>query len=141
MSPEQKTLVQVTWRQLVPIADTAASMFYGRLFWIDPSARDLFAGVDLEKQRGKLIQALTMVVGALDRIDELVPTIADLGRRHAGYGVTDDHYDSVGAALMWSLEEGLGNAWNAEVKAAWAAAYDLLSGVMREGANEVAATA
>ena len=141
MSPEQKTLVQVTWRQLVPIADTAASMFYGRLFWIDPSARDLFDGVDLEKQRGKLIHALTMVVGALDRIDELVPTIADLGRRHAGYGVTDDHYDSVGAALMWSLEEGLGNAWTEEVKAAWGAAYDLLSGVMREGANDVAATA
>ena len=141
MSPEQKILVQVTWRQLVPIADTAASLFYGRLFWIDPSARDLFAGVDLVKQRGKLIQALAMVVGTLDRIEELVPTITDLGRRHAGYGVTDDHYDSVGAALMWSLEEGLGNAWTAEVKAAWAAAYDLLAGVMREGANDATATA
>lgn len=135
MSPDQKVLVQETWRQVVPIADTAASLFYGRLFVIDPSTRPLFAGVDLEKQRQKLIHVLNVVVGALDRIEELVPTIADLGRRHVGYGVSDAHYDSVGEALLWTLEQGLGNAWTAEVKAAWAAAYALLSGVMREAAE------
>ena len=95
----------------------------------------MFAGVDLEKQRQKLIHVLNVVVGALDRIEELVPTIADLGRRHVGYGVRDAHYDSVGEALLWTLEQGLGNAWTAEVKAAWAAAYALLSGVMREAAE------
>jgi hemoglobin-like flavoprotein len=76
-----------------------------------------------------------MVVGALDRVDELAPTIADLGRRQTAYGVTDAHYDSVGAALLWALEQGLGDAWTAEVKAAWAAAYGLLAGVMRDAAN------
>jgi hemoglobin-like flavoprotein len=135
MSPDQKALVQETWHQIAPIADTAASLFYGRLFVIDPSTRPLFDGVDLEKQRQKLIHVLNVVVGALDRIEELVPTIADLGRRHVGYGVRDAHYDSVGEALLWTLEQGLGNAWTAEVKAAWAAAYALLSGVMREAAE------
>lgn len=123
MSPDQKALVQETWHQIAPIADTAASLFYGRLFVIDPSTRPLFAGVDLEKQRQKLIHVLNVVVGALDRIEELVPTIADLGRRHVGYGVRDAHYDSVGEALLWTLEQGLGHAWTAEVKAACAAAY------------------
>jgi len=139
MTPEQKTLVQETWRHVVPIADTAASLFYDRLFQIDPTTRVLFAGVDLESQRKKLMQALALVVGALDRIDDLVPTIADLGRRHTTYGVTDTHYDSVGAALLWTLEQGLGDAWTAEAEAAWAAAYGLLSSVMRCAANEATA--
>lgn len=138
MTPEQKALVQETWRHVVPIADVAASLFYGRLFQIDPSTRDLFAGVDLERQQKKLIRALAMVVGALDRIEALVPTIEDLGRRHSGYGVTDEHYDSVGAALLWTLEQGLCEAWTAEVKEAWTAAYGLLAGVMRDAANEAA---
>ncbi|MDX1575071.1 MAG: globin family protein [Kiloniellales bacterium] len=144
MSPDQKALVQETWRHVEPIADTAASLFYGRLFAIDPSTRPLFAGVDLEKQRKKLLQALTLVVASLERIEELVPAIQDLGRRHVAYGVTDAHYDSVGDALMWTLEQGLGNAWTAEAEAAWAAAYGLLSGVMREAAgaaNDTAAEA
>ena len=136
MSPEQKTLVQETWRQVVPIADVAASLFYGRLFRIDPSTRHLFAGTDLESQKKKLIRALAMVVGSLDRVEELVPTIADLGRRHAGYGVRDAHYDSVGTALLWTLEQGLADAWTAEVQEAWTAAYGLLAGVMRGAANE-----
>lgn len=136
MSPEQKTLVQETWRQVVPIADVAASLFYGRLFVIDPSTRDLFAGLDLESQKKKLIRALAMVVGSLDHVEELAPTIADLGRRHVGYGVRDAHYDSVGTALLWTLEQGLADAWTAEVQEAWTAAYGLLSGVMRDAANE-----
>ena len=138
MTPEQKILVQETWRQVAPIADVAASLFYGRLFQIDPSTRDLFAGVDLERQQKKLIRALAMVVGALDRIEALVPTIEDLGRRHAGYGVRDAHYDSVGAALLWTLEQGLCEAWTAEVEEAWTAAYGLLAGIMRDAANEAA---
>ena len=136
MTPEQKTLVQETWRQVAPIADTAASLFYGRLFVIDPSTRPMFAGVELEKQREKLLQTLTVVVASLDRIEELVPTIADLGRRHSGYGVTDAHYDSVGEALLWTLEQGLCEAWTAEVEEAWTAAYGLLAGVMRDAAND-----
>lgn len=136
MSPEQKTLVQETWRQVVPIADVSASLFYGRLFVIDPSTRELFVGADLESQKKKLIRALAMVVGPLDRIEEMVPTIADLGWRHVGYGVRDAHYDSVGTALLWTLEQGLADAWTAEVQEAWTEAYGLLAGVIRNAASE-----
>jgi len=136
MTPDQKTLVQETWRQVAPIADVAADLFYGRLFRIDPSVRPLFAGVDLERQRKKLIRALDLAVGNLDRIETLAPTLADLGRRHSGYGVTDAHYDSVGEALLWTLEQGLCEAWTAEAEAAWTAAYGLLSDVMRDAGND-----
>ena len=136
MTPEQKTLVQETWRQVAPVADVAASLFYGRLFRIDPSTRPLFAGVDLERQRKKLIRALDLAVGNLDRFEALAPTLAELGRRHSGYGVTDAHYDSVGEALLRTLEEGLGEAWTPEVREAWAAAYGAIATVMRDGAGE-----
>ena len=137
MTPEQKTLVQNSWREVAPIADVAARLFYGRLFKIDPSTRKLFAGVDLERQQKKLIGALSMTVGNLERVEALVPTLEDLGRRHVGYGVTSEHYDSVGAALLWTLSEGLGDRWNSEVEAAWTAAYTLIAGTMR-GAAEAA---
>ena len=88
-------------------------------------------------QRRKLIQAISTVVGALDRFEDVEPAIADLGRRHVAYGVTDAHYGTVGAALLWTLEQGLGDAWTADVKAAWVAAYTAISDVMRSAAEEV----
>ena len=136
MSPEQKALVKETWRKVAPTADAAARLFYDRLFEIDPTTRPLFATNDLADQRRKLIQALTMVVHGLDHLEALVPTIADLGRRHARFGVTDAHYDKVGAALLWTLEQGLGPAWTPGAKAAWSCAYGLLADVMREAARE-----
>jgi hemoglobin-like flavoprotein len=137
MSPEQKALVKESWRKVAPMADAAARLFYDRLFEIDSTTRPLFQ-IDLADQRRKLIQALTMVVQGLDHLETLVPTIADLGRRHAQFGVTDAHYDTVGAALLWTLEQGLGSAWTPEVKVAWSCAYALLADVMREAADEPA---
>jgi hemoglobin-like flavoprotein len=136
MTPAQKRLVQATWKQVVPVADAAAAMFYARLFLIDPTTRQLFRGTDMAQQRKKLLQVIGVAVAGLDRLDALMPAVADLGRRHAGYGVRDEHYDSVGAALLWTLEQGLGNSWNAEVKAAWSEVYTLLSGVMRRAQRE-----
>ena len=141
MTPAQKQLVQTTWGQVVPIADAAAAMFYARLFVIDPTTRPLFRATDLAQQRKKLMQVIGMAVTGLDKLDALVPTVEDLGRRHAGYGVRDEHYDSVGAALLWTLEQGLGSAWNAETKAAWTEVYGLLSGVMRRAQREATAVA
>ena len=137
MSPEQKTLVQETWRHVMPIADTAASLFYQRLFEVDPKTRDLFEGVDLAGQGMKLTQAINMVVVALDRLDDLSPVVAALGRRHADYGVTDAHYDTVGAALIWTLEKGLGELWSEDAKAAWLAAYTVLADIMKSAAAEI----
>jgi hemoglobin-like flavoprotein len=136
ITPEQRALVQQTWQQVVPIADTAARVFYNRLFEIDPQLRVMFDGVEMKSQRRKLIQVLAMAVGRLDRIEELVPVIEALGRRHAAYGVSDAHYETVGAALIWTLEKGLGKAWSEEVKAAWTEVYVLLANVMRTAAAE-----
>lgn len=136
MTPVQIQLVQATWKQVVPIADQAASLFYQRLFEIDPSVRPLFGATDLAQQRKKLVQVLTVAVGGLTNLRALTGVVEDLGRRHAGYGVEDKHYDSVGAALLWTLEQGLGSAWNAEVAAAWTEVYGLLSGVMKRAAKD-----
>src|SRR5262249_7711852 len=127
----QKRLVRDTWKQVVPVADAAAAMFYHRLFEIDPSTRALFRATDMVVQRKKLLQTLAFAIRGLDNRDALVSKVEDLGRRHAGYGVTDAHYDSVGAALLWTLEQGLGQAWTPPVAAAWAEVYRLLSGIMR----------
>ena len=131
MTPQQKSIVQGTWRQVEPIADQAARLFYGRLFELDPDLRKLFAGVDMATQRQKLLLALSGVVGALDRIESVLPQLETLGRRHAGYGVTDRHYETVGSALLWTLEQGLGPAWTADAAAAWTAAYGLVAGAMQ----------
>ena len=118
MTPEQKRLVRDTWKQLAPVADAAAGMFYYRLFESDPTTRKLFRATDMVAQRKKLLQTLAFAIGGLDNLDGLLAKVEDLGRRHAGYGVTDAHYDSVGAALLWTLEQGLGHAWTPPVAAA-----------------------
>jgi hemoglobin-like flavoprotein len=116
-------------------------MFYARLFLIDPTTRPLFRATNMAQQRKKLVQVLTMAVTGLERLDVLVPVVEDLGRRHARYGVKDAHYDSVGEALLWTLEQGLGTAWNTETKAAWTEVYGLLSGIMRRAQREAMAAA
>ena len=83
MSPEQKTLAKETWRKVAPMADAATRLFYDRLFEIDATTRSLFRVTNLTEQRRKIIQALTVVVHGLNDLDALVPTLADLGRRHA----------------------------------------------------------
>ena len=133
MTPQQKTLVQTTFAQVVPIAEQAAALFYGRLFELDPSLRPLFK-TDLKEQGRKLMQMIGFAVGKLDALAEIIPAVQDLGRKHVGYGVKDEHYDTVAAALLWTLEKGLGPAWNAETKEAWTVVYVALAGAMKEGA-------
>jgi hemoglobin-like flavoprotein len=141
MSPEQKTLVQETWQQVAPMADQAALLFYERLFAIDTTARPLFGSTDLAEQRRKLIQALTVVVRGLNHTESLVPSVAELGRQHARLGVTDKHYDSVGAALLWTLKQKLGLGWTPQVEAAWTGAYLLLADIMRKAGQHFGAAA
>jgi hemoglobin-like flavoprotein len=133
MSPEHSAIVQRTWEQVATQADHAAGLFYERLFEIDPTTRSLFQSVDLSEQRRKIISALATVVRGLDRLEELVPSMRALGRRHAGFGVKDEQYESVGNALLWMLEKTLGADWTPVARAAWADAYGLLAQVMREG--------
>jgi hemoglobin-like flavoprotein len=136
VTPDQKLLVQESFRLVVPIADTAAELFYARLFELDPSLRMLFRG-DMREQGRKLMQMLTVAVRGLDNLEAVAPAVQALGRRHAAYGVQPEHFDTVGAALLWTLAQGLGPAFTTEVRDAWAAVYELLSSVMRTGLQEV----
>jgi hemoglobin-like flavoprotein len=131
MTPDQKRLVQATWAQVAPMADATTELFYRRLIAIDPAIHKLFRGTDMAEQRRKLQQMMAVIVGGLDNVGALVSTVEDLGRRHIGYGVTDADYDSVGAALLWALEQALGRAWTPVVASAWTEVYGLLSGIMR----------
>ena len=133
MTPHQIHLVQTSFEKVAPIADTAAALFYSRLFEIDPSTRPLFRG-DLRRQGAMLMQTLGLAVRHLHDPTPVLGAVQNLGVRHVGYGVTDAHYGSVGAALLWTLGQGLGEAFTDEVRDAWAAAYTLLAGVMQTAA-------
>ena len=131
----QKTLVQDSFATIAPIADDAAALFYRRLFELDPSLQAMFRG-DMTEQRKKLMQMISAAVKGLDRPERLIPVVEDLGRRHAGYGVEDKHYDTVGAALLWTLEKGLGAAFTPEMKEAWATVYGILATTMKNAAHD-----
>ncbi|WP_411827185.1 globin family protein [Luteolibacter sp. AS25] len=126
----QKDLVQATWDQVVPIADTAAGLFYSKLFELDPSVKPLFANSDMKEQGKKLMQMIGVAVKGLDNLGELVPAVAALGKRHNTYGVKPEHYETVGAALLDTLDKGLGEAFTPETKEAWTITYNTLAGVM-----------
>ncbi len=140
MTPSQVALVQASFAKVAPIADAAASLFYGRLFEIAPEVRPMFKS-DISEQGRKLMATLAVVVNGLAKPEAILPAAQALARRHTAYGVTADHYTPVGAALIWTLEEGLGPDFTPDVKAAWLAAYTLLSGVMIEAAAEAPASA
>jgi hemoglobin-like flavoprotein len=133
MTPRQKELVRDSFALVEPIADAAATIFYDRLFALDPNLRRLFAATDMAAQRKNLMQTLTVVVRGIDRLDNLVPAVEALGRRHAGYGVRAEDFETVGAALLDTLEVGLGEAFTMETRDAWLAAYGILASVMMSG--------
>jgi nitric oxide dioxygenase len=135
MTPQQIALVRASFAKVVPIKEEAAALFYARLFAIDPSTRPLFRG-DMKSQGVKLMAAIAAVVKALDRIDTMLDDLRGLARRHDRYGVREEHYASVGTALLWTLEQGLGFDFTPEVRDAWATAYGLLSSVMIEATSE-----
>lgn len=129
MTPDQVALVQDSFAKVAPIADQAAAMFYGRLFEIAPEVKPLFHG-DMAEQRKKLMTTLGVVVRGLSDLPAILPAASKLAKQHVVYGVKPVHYAPVGAALLWTLEKGLGDAWSAPVAEAWAAAYATLSEFM-----------
>jgi hemoglobin-like flavoprotein len=135
MTPTDIDRIRTSWAAVEPIADAAAGLFYGRLFELDPAIERLFRRTDMPAQRKVLMQTLTVVVKSLDKLEQIVPAVQALGRRHAGYGVREEHYATVGAALLWTLEEGLGDAFTSDVRGAWADAYGILASVMIEAAR------
>ena len=136
MTPQQIALVQDSFRKVVPIADTAATMFYARLFELDPSLRKLFKG-DMKKQGMMLMSMIASAVRGLSDANALIPVLHALGRRHTGYGVVDAHYTTVAEALLWTLQQGLGDEFTAETREAWVAAYSMMASVMQQGGREM----
>lgn len=135
MQPRQAQLVRDSFALVKPIAATAAALFYDNLFHADPSLRRLFTG-DMAQQGERLMTMIGAAVGLLDRPASLLPVLRQLGARHAGYGVRDEHYATVGSALLLTLEQGLGDAFTAEVKEAWTALYGVVSSTMMAAAHE-----
>ncbi len=133
MTPDQIALVQNSFKSVVPIKETAADLFYGRLFELDPDVRALFKG-DMKEQGRKLMTMIATAVNGLTNLESIVPAVQELGIRHVGYGVKPEDYNTVAAALLWTLEQGLGDAWNDDLKAAWTAAYTVLADTMKEAA-------
>jgi hemoglobin-like flavoprotein len=129
MTPQDIALVKSTFALVKPISEQAAELFYGRLFEIAPHVKPLFKG-DMKEQGRKLMATLGTVVASLDNLGPVLPVASDLAKRHVGYGVKAADYTVVGEALLWTLEKGLGNAWTAQAKAAWTAAYTTLSTFM-----------
>ncbi len=137
MTPEQIQLVQESFKKVEPIAMKAADLFYSRLFEIAPEIRPLFPE-ELTEQKGKLMSMLATAVRNLHQIEEIVPAVQELGRRHVGYNVKSQHYKAVGAALIWTLEQGLGESFTPDVQEAWLVTYGALEGVMTQAAAEAA---
>jgi len=131
MTPRKIALVTESWAKVLPIGDTAATLFYDKLFALDPSLQALFKG-DMAEQGRKLIAMISTAVGGVNNLDDIVPAIQELGRRHVSYGVASSHYDTVGIALIWALEQGLGDMFTEDVRAAWVEVYMLLAGVMKQ---------
>lgn len=138
MTPAQINTVKTSFAAVSPIADQAGMLFYERLFTLDPSLRPLFKG-DIEEQSKALMRMIATVVDSLDQLETIVPAVRALGVRHAGYGVIAPHYQTVGGALLWTLQQGLRPAFTPEVSEAWTAAYSVLAETMKTAAREAAA--
>jgi hemoglobin-like flavoprotein len=129
MTPEQVKAIQDSFAKVKPIAEQAAALFYGRLFETAPAVKPLFRG-DMTEQGRKLMATLAVVVQGLDNLESVLPAASALAKRHVDYGVKAADYAPVGAALLWTLEQGLGEQWTPKVAAAWTEAYTVLSEFM-----------
>jgi hemoglobin-like flavoprotein len=129
MTPDQIKAIQESFAKVAPISEQAAALFYGRLFEIAPAVKPLFRG-DMKEQGRKLMGTLAVVVTGLSNLEAVLPAASALAKRHVDYGVKPDHYAPVGAALLWTLERGLGEHWTPDLAGAWTAAYTVLSDYM-----------
>jgi hemoglobin-like flavoprotein len=140
MIPERRQLVIDSWKSLSPNSVLVGTIFYRRLFEIDPSLRSMFSTTLMDEQIRKLTTMLDLIVHWIDLPEKLVPVLKQLGERHTKYGVMDEHYGKVGSALLGTLEEGLGDKFTPEVRAAWTEAFVLISSLMRRGAAKISGT-
>ncbi|MDX1995754.1 MAG: globin family protein [bacterium] len=132
LTDQQRRLVTDSFAQLVPISAESTTLFYNRLWEIAPETKPLFNTTDMAAQGMKLMQTLGVAVRALHDLDSLRPFLLDLGQRHIGYGVSQEQYAAVGAALLWMLEQSLGDEFTPELHQAWDSAYRLISDITQQ---------
>ena len=130
ITDKQRQLVTLSFARLVPISTEAAAMFYNRLWEIAPETRAMFDSVDISQQGMKIMQTLGVTVRALHDLDTISPILQDLGKRHISYGVTREQYELVKSALLWMIEQTLKKDFTPETRAAWIAAYDLITSIV-----------
>ena len=135
MNEDEIKLVRESWEAVTPIAETAAELFYGKLFELNPDYKALFKG-DMKEQGRKLMAMINTAVNALDKLETVVPNVQELGRRHVDYGVKPEDYAVVAEALLWTLGQGLGDKFTDDVKSAWTAAYTILAETMISAAED-----
>jgi hemoglobin-like flavoprotein len=137
MTNHQVALVKSSWK-IFPFTNPVlvGDVFYSKLFATSPKLKRMFT-ISKEEQSKKFVEMLNILVGRLDRMEELTEEIRQLAIRHVSYGVKPEHYQSVGLALLWTLEQGLGKDWTKEVGDAWRACYQMLSKTMIEATGEV----
>ena len=136
IAPEQIELVRSTWTYVAPMAEEAATLFYGRLFQLDPAIKPMFAQSNLQVEKRKLMQTIGVAIKHLHRLDAILPVVRDLGRRQACYGVQERHFDTVAEALLWAFEQGLGDRFTADVRDAWAITSAVLVDTMKDAAAD-----
>lgn len=139
LTEDQVTMVQESFEKVVPIADTAASIFYDRLFTIAPEVKPMFGNADMSEQGKKLMTTIGIAVKGLTNLEKIVPTVQNLGVKHLDYGVKKEHFAIVGEALIFTLEKGLGDDWNDELKEAWATTYQILADTMIDAMEKAVA--
>jgi nitric oxide dioxygenase len=128
LTERQIRLVQFSFEKITENIDQSAALFYDHLFHLDPSLKAMFKG-DMRQQGRKLMQTLLVAVNGLDDFGAVAPSIRELGKRHVNYGVQPKHYELVGTALLWMVEQGIGNQYTSEICGAWTQLYDELKNV------------
>ncbi|MEO6548010.1 MAG: globin family protein [Ferruginibacter sp.] len=137
MTQHRITLVKNSWALVAELEmETVGSLFYNRLFEIVPEVEPMFSKTPLAGQSKKLLTMLSYVIAKLDKLEDIMDEVTKLARRHATYGVKDEHYTAVGSALLWTLEQGLGKEWNDELELAWTEVYTVLASAMMAGQQE-----
>jgi hemoglobin-like flavoprotein len=134
MNSRNISLIQFSFAKIEPVSDQVADLFYARVFALHPELRPLFPQ-DMKVQKAKLIAMLTFIVENVLMLDTLIPALQLLGERHKGYGVIAEHYQPLGAALIWALEQSLGDEFTPETRQAWIGIYTMMANTMLQAAG------
>jgi hemoglobin-like flavoprotein len=131
----QIELLETSFQAIAPCGEEFVRTFYERPFTHFPQTRAFFASTDMKEQRKKLLGALALVIQNLRKPEVLTGALQGLGQRHVAYGVRPEHYPIVGAVLLETFADFLGERWTSAYHDAWAEAYNVVCAIMLEGTS------